>query len=124
MTVLLLFCFINLSAKTNKVFYGVQEQPDSIIVAVNDLRIANTIMVKSNIQDTIIQLKDSLIYYQNEKIILLNNSYKEMKDYAIKTNEINSNLNKSLNKSKKKTLIISGVAGSAIAAFIVSLLIK
>lgn len=97
---------------------------DSINVAINDLRIANTIIVKSYTKDTIIQLKDSLIKTQNIKINYLSNSYEEMKRYASASELARNRLENNLNKSKKKTKVITGVAGAFASAFLVLLLVK
>lgn len=97
---------------------------DSINVAINDLRIANTIIAKSYTKDTIIQLKDSLIKTQNIKINYLSNSYEEMKRYASASELARNRLEDNLNKSKKRTKIITGVAGAFASAFLVLLLVK
>jgi hypothetical protein len=97
---------------------------DSINVAINDLRIANIIIAKSYTKDTIIQLKDSLIKTQNIKINYLSNSYEEMKRYASASELARNKLENNLNKSKKKTKVITGVAGAFASAFLVLLLVK
>lgn len=97
---------------------------DSINVAINDLRIANIIIAKSYTKDTIIQLKDSLIKTQNIKINYLSNSYEEMKRYASASELARNKLENNLNKSKKKTKVITGVAGAFTSAFLVLLLVK
>lgn len=97
---------------------------DSINVAINDLRIANIIIAKSYTKDTIIQLKDSIIKTQNIKINYLSNSYEEMKRYASASELARNKLENNLNKSKKKTKVITGVAGAFASAFLVLLLVK
>lgn len=97
---------------------------DSINVAINDLRIANIIIAKSYTKDTIIQLKDSLIKTQNIKINYLSNSYEEMKRYASASELARNKLENNLNKSKKKTKVITGIAGAFASAFLVLLLVK
>ena len=78
----------------------------------------------ANTKDTIIQLKDSLIEKQNIKINYLSNSYEEMKRYASASELARNRLEDNLNKSKKKTKIITGVAGAFASAFLVLLLVK
>lgn len=97
---------------------------DSIRVAIDDLRTANVLIAKSYTKDTIIQLKDSLIKKQNIKINYLSNSYEEMKRYASASELARNRLEDNLNKSKKKTKIITGVAGAFASAFLVLLLVK
>lgn len=97
---------------------------DSIRVAIDDLRIANVFIAKSYTKDTIIQLKDSLIEKQNIKINYLSNSYEEMKRYASASELARNRLEDNLNKSKKKTKIITGVAGAFASAFLVLLFVK
>lgn len=116
--VLLLSCSMNLFAVPLR---GVG---DSIRVAIDDLRTANVLIAKSYTKDTIIQLKDSLIKKQNIKINYLSNSYEEMKRYASASELARNRLEDNLNKSKKKTKIITGVAGAFASAFLVLLLVK
>lgn len=116
--VLLLSCSINLFAVPLR---GVG---DSIRVDIDDLRTANVLITKSYTKDTIIQLKDSLIKKQNIKINYLSNSYEEMKRYASASELARNRLEDNLNKSKKKTKIITGVAGAFASAFLVLLLVK
>lgn len=97
---------------------------DSIRVVIDDLRTANVLIAKSYTKDTIIQLKDSLIEKQNIKINYLTNSYEEMKRYASVSELARNRLEDNLNKSKKKTKIITGVAGAFASAFLVLLLVK
>lgn len=118
MIVLLLSCSINLFAVPLR---GVG---DSIRVDIDDLRTANVLIAKSYTKDTIIQLKDSLIKKQNIKINYLSNSYEEMKRYASASELARNRLEDNLNKSKKKTKIITGVAGAFASAFLVLLLVK
>lgn len=116
--VLLLSCSMNLFAAPLR---GVG---DSIRVAIDDLRTANVLIAKSYTKDTIIQLKDSLIEKQNIKINYLSNSYEEMKRYASASELARNRLEDNLNKSKKRTKIITGVAGAFASAFLVLLLVK
>lgn len=116
--VLLLSCSMNLFAVPLR---GVG---DSIRVAIDDLRTANVLIAKSYTKDIIIQLKDSLIEKQNIKINYLSNSYEEMKRYASASELARNRLEDNLNKSKKKTKIITGVAGAFASAFLVLLLVK
>ena len=118
MIVLLLSCSMNLFAVPLR---GVG---DSIKVAIDDLRTVNVLIAKSYTKDTIIQLKDSLIEKQNIKINYLSNSYEEMKRYASASELARNRLEDNLNKSKKKTKIITGVAGAFASAFLVLLLVK
>ena len=116
--VLLLSCSMNLFAVPLR---GVG---DSIRIAIDDLRMANVLIAKSYTKDTIIQLKDSLIEKQNIKINYLSNSYEEMKRYASASELARNRLEDNLNKSKKRTKIITGVAGAFASAFLVLLLVK
>ena len=116
--VLLLYCSMNSFAVPLR---GVG---DSIRIAIDDLRTANVLIAKSYTKDTIIQLKDSLIEKQNIKINYLSNSYEEMKRYASASELSRNRLEDNLNKSKKKTKIITGVAGAFASAFLVLLLVK
>ena len=116
--VLLLSCSMNLFAVPLRGFGG------TIRVDIDYLRTANVLIAKSYTKDTIIQLKDSLIEKQNIKINYLSNSYEEMKRYASASELARNRLEDNLNKSKKKTKIITGVAGAFASAFLVLLLVK
>lgn len=100
------------------------ETRDSVRIAIDDLRTANTIMTKAKIDAAVIVLKDSIINLKDKKIDILSNSYEEMKRYASASETARQNLERNLNKSKKKTKIIGGVAGAFASAFLVLLLIK
>ena len=121
---LVLTIVLLLSCSMNSFAVPLRGVGDSIKVAINDLRTANVLITKSYTKDTIIQLKDSLIKKQNIKINYLNNSYEEMKRYASASELARNRLEDNLNKSKKKTKIITGVAGAFASAFLVLLLVK
>lgn len=100
------------------------EARDSVRIAIDDLRTANIIMTKAKIDAAVIVLKDSIINLKDKKIDILSNSYEEMKRYASASETARQNLECNLNKSKKKTKIIGGVAGAFASAFLVLLLVK
>ena len=121
---LVLTIVLLLSCSMNSFAVPLRGVGDSIRIAIDDLRMANVLIAKSYTKDTIIQLKDSLIEKQNIKINYLSNSYEEMKRYASASELARNRLEDNLNKSKKKTKIITGVAGAFASAFLVLLLVK
>lgn len=101
-----------------------RDNRDSVNVSINDLRLVNTYIFGYHTRGKTIVLKDSIIEYQQQKINLLADDYEVMKRYASASDVARQNLERNLNKSKRKTKIIGGVAGTVVSAFIVLLLIK
>ena len=129
MIVLLLNCLKVLSMNDNDTIplRGVNNNLDIskvAIVEIDLLRRANVKLIERkmlleicNQQDTIIAFKDSYIFEQ-ERII------KDFQNRVLKSNEINTELAKSLDKQKKVTYIVGGVAGAALLTTVVLILVK
>ena len=129
MTVLLSTCLRSWCQSLNDAIplRGVNNNLDSskvAIIEVDLLRKANIKLIERkmlievcNQQDTIIAFKDSYILEQ-ERII------KDFQNKVLQTNEINTELSRSLDKQKKITYIVGGVAGAALMTTVVLILVK
>lgn len=126
MTVLL-SCFLNiLQGKEIDDTISLRGKADSLVcsdtlveVSIKDIRSANVKMIERKMykeiveqQDTIIAFKDSYIAEQ-EKII------KDFQNRIIKCNKLNEDISKNLEKQKKITYVVGGVAGAAVLTTIV-----
>ena len=126
MTVLLSCCLNNLQGKEINDTISLRGKADSLVcsdtlveVSIKDIRLANVKMIERKMykeiveqQDTIIAFKDSYIAEQ-EKII------KDFQNRVIKYNQINEDISKNLERQKKITYVVGGVAGAAVLTTIV-----
>lgn len=97
---------------------------DSVYIAISEIRKANLYIIKAKIQDKIIEGKDSVIYLQNKKIEIYEDSYNKMKETALATERINKNLEESLKRSNRQKIIYGGVAGGLATSLLLFILIK
>lgn len=125
--IVLLSCFLNiLQGKEINDTIPLRGKADSFVcsdtlveVSIKDIRLANVKMIERKMykeiveqQDTIIAFKDSYIAEQ-EKII------KDFQNRVIKYNQINEDISKNLERQKKITYVVGGVAGAAVLTTIV-----
>lgn len=103
---------------------GISDSSDVVFIDINDIKLANAKLLERKMlveinakKDTIISFKDSYILEQ-EKII------KDFQDKISNTNEINYNLAKNLDRQKKITYVVGGVAGAALLTTVVLILVK
>ena len=127
MIVLLLSCSKNLLAQTND---GVPSTGDlqlsdtTVTIGINYIRLANSKLIERkylldivNEQDSIIGFKDNYIIEQ-KKIIT---NFQNRVDNIIKINEV---IKQDIERQKKRTKVVGGIAGSAIAILVLSLMCK
>ena len=127
MIVLLLSCSNRCQAQTND---GVpstgnlQLSDTTIMIDIKYIRLANAKLIERKYllkvvdeQDSIISLKDNYINEQS-KIIT---DFQNRVDNAIKINEV---IKQDIEKQKKRTKIVGGIAGSAIAILVISIICK
>lgn len=118
---MLLSCLKSWSQNSN---YNISLTGDSVMVAISDLRIVNSKLITAKYDAERIIIKDSIINLQNQKYNALNIEVKNLQDKLYVANELNDNLERSIEKLNKRNKILSGISGGAIAAFVVCLLVK
>ena len=121
MIVMLLSCLKCWSQNSD---YNISLTGDSVMVAISDLRIANTKLINAKYNAERLIVKDSIINLQVQKYEALNVETKSLQDKLYNANTLNETLKKDVEKVNKRNKILSGISGGAIAAFIVCLLIK
>lgn len=96
----------------------------AVTIDIKYIRLANAKLIERkylldivNEQDSIISFKDNYITEQ-KKIIT---DFQNRVDNAIKINEV---IKQDIEKQKKRTKIVGGIAGSAIAILVISLICK
>lgn len=127
MIVLLLSYSKNLLAQTND---GVPSTGDlqlsdtTVTIDINYIRLANSKLIERkylldivNEQDSIIGFKDNYIIEQ-KKIIT---NFQNRVDNIIKINEV---IKQDIERQKKRTKVVGGIAGSAIAILVISIMCK
>jgi len=126
MTVVLLSCLKGWCQSNDDDFplWGEADSSNVVTISINDIKSANVKLLERKMlleitaeQDSIIAFKDSYILEQ-ERII------KSFQNRVIKSNSINKDLAKSLNRQKKITYVVGGVAGAALLTTVVLILIK
>ena len=91
---------------------GVNTTDTTVLVPINMIKIANTKIIKAKLYKDIINEQDSII------------NLHKIKYNALYSNKVNDNLNKSIERIKRKNrYLVSGGAVCAIA-FVVCLLVK
>lgn len=127
MIVLLLSYSKNLLAQTNDsvIFTGdLQLSDTTVTIGINYIRLANSKLIERkylldivNEQDSIIGFKDNYIIEQKKIITDFQNRVND----AIKINEV---IKQDIERQKKRTKVVGGIAGSAIAILVISLICK
>ena len=128
MIVLLLSCLKGLLAQTNDSVSSstgdLQLSDTTVTIGINYIRLANSKLIERKYllklvdeQDSIIDFKDNYIIEQKKIITNFQNRVND----AIKINEV---IKQDIEKQKKRTKIVGGIAGSAIAILVISLMCK
>lgn len=93
-------------------------------IEISYIRKANIKLLQYELLKKKMILKDSIIYLQNKKIEIYDNSYNEMKKQAINTQQLNVAIQKDLERAKKYNKIYGGVAGGLATSLLLFLIIK
>lgn len=103
---------------------GVNTTDTVVSVPISMIKVANAKIIKSKLYKDIIEEQDSIISLQKLKYNTINNEIKILQYNLDNSNKINDNLNKSIERIKRKNrYLVSGGAVCAIA-FVVCLLVK
>lgn len=103
---------------------GVNTTDTVVSVPISMIKVANAKIIKSKLYKDIIEEQDSIISLQKLKYNTINNEIKILQCNLDNTNKVNDNLNKSIERIKRKNrYLVSGGAVCAIA-FVVCLLVK
>ena len=101
---------------------GWENNADTVYVSIpiEYIRLANQKMIERNYLEEVNNYKDSIIVdyknYIKEQEMMCNDYKKQLMEY----NKINEDLNKSLAKQKKTTLVFGSVAGASIVIAILT----
>lgn len=93
----------------------------TISIPIKYIKLANIKLIEHRYCDIIINEKDSIIDLERRKYYIADSLYKEKINYIYNVTE---NLERSLDKEKKRKRIWAGTAIGAVAAFFVTILIK
>lgn len=103
---------------------GVNTTDTVVSVPISMIKVANAKIIKSKLYKDIIEEQDSIISLQKLKYNTINNEIKILQYNLDNSNKVNDNLNKSIERIKRKNrYLVSGSAVCAIA-FVVCLLVK
>lgn len=103
---------------------GVNTTDTVVSVPISMIKVANAKIIKSKLYKDIIEEQDSIISLQKLKYNTINNEIKILQYNLDNSNKVNDNLNKSIERIKRKNrYLVSGGAVCAIA-FVVCLLVK
>ena len=127
MTIVVLLSCLKGWCQNNDDSFPLRGEADSsnvVSISSNDIKSANVKLLERKMlleitaeQDSIIAFKDSYILEQ-ERII------KDFQNRVTKSNGINNDLAKSLDRQKKITYVVGGVAGAALLTTVVLILVK
>lgn len=95
-----------------------------ITIEISYIKKANIKLLQYELLKKKILLKDSLIYLQNKKIEIYNNSYNEIKKQALHAQQLNIAIKQDLERAKKRNKIYGGVAGGLATSLLLFLIIK
>lgn len=118
------FGYLRAWSQTTQSSTGEINDTTKVLIDINYIKKANLKLIQYNILKKKIVLKDSIIYYQNKKIDIYSDSYNQMKNYAIQANTINEQLNKDIERYKRKNKIYGGVAGGLATSLLLFIIIK
>ena len=127
MIVLLLSCLKNLLAQTNDSIPStgdLQLSDTTVTIDINYIRFANAKLIERKYLLKVVDEQDSIINFKDNYIIeqkkIITNFQNRVND-AIKINEV---IKQDIEKQKNRTKVVGGIAGSAIAIFVISLMCK
>lgn len=125
--IVLLSCFLNilqgkeiydtipLRAEVDNLVYS-----DTLVeVSIKDIRLANVKMIERKMYKEIVEQQDTIIAFKDSYILEQENIIKDFQNRVIKCNELNEDISKNLERQKKITYVVGGVAGAAVLTTIV-----
>ena len=120
MIVLLLNCLNSYAQDISSTGEKIKADTNLVSIPIEYIRLANQKLIERNYLEEVNNYKDSIIvdyknYIKEQEIIC--NDYKEQ---LMEYNKINEDLNKSLAKQKKTTLVFGSVAGASIVIAILT----
>ena len=114
MIVLLLNCLNSYAQDIPSTGEKIKADTNLVTIPIEYIRLANQKLIERNYLEEVNNYKDSIIVdyknYIKEQEMMCNNYKEQLMEY----NKINEDLNKSLAKQKKTTLVFGGVAGASI----------
>lgn len=126
MTVLLSCCLNNLQGKEIDDSIPLRGEikdttySDTLVeVSIEDIRSANVKMLERKMYKEIVEQQDTIIAFKDSYILEQEKIIKDFQNKVIKCNELNENISKNLERQKKITYVVGGVAGAAVLTTIV-----
>lgn len=130
MTVLLLCCSSVLRGNTTDTL-SLRGMADSLSVSdtlvsvpISDIRSANIKMMERKMYRELVAQKDTVIAFKDSYIAEQESIIKDFQERVVQYDEINSEIAKSLERQKKVTYIVGGVAGAALITTVVFIFAK
>lgn len=125
--IVLLSCFLNiLQGKEIDDAITLRAEVDSLVcsdtlveVSIKDIRLANVKMIERKMYKEIIKQQDTIIAFKDSYILEQEKIIKDFQNRVIKYNELNEDISKNLERQKKITYVVGGVAGAAVLTTIV-----
>lgn len=125
--IVLLSCFLNiLQGKEIEDAIPLRAEVDSLVcsdtlveVSIKDIRLANVKMIERKMYKEIIKQQDTIIAFKDSYILEQEKIIKDFQNRVIKYNELNEDISKNLERQKKITYVVGGVAGAAVLTTIV-----
>lgn len=131
MTVLLSCCLNNLQGKEINDTIPLRGMSDSLAcsdtlvsVSISDIRSANVKMLERKMYKEIVEQQDTIIAFKDSYILEQERIIKDFQDRIIKCNQVNDDISKCLERQKKVTYVVGGVAGAALLTTVVLLIAK
>lgn len=126
MIVVLLFFLNNLQGKEINDTIPLRGKADSIVcsdtlieVSIKDIRSANIKMLERKMYKEIVEQQDIIIAFKDSYILEQEKIIKDFQNRVIKCNQLNEDISKNLERQKKITYVVGGVAGAAVLTTIV-----
>lgn len=120
MIVLLLNCLNSYAQDISSTGEKIKADTNLVSIPIEYIRLANQKLIERNYLEEVNNYKDSIIVdyknYIKEQEMMCNDYKKQLMEY----NKINEDLNKSLAKQKKTTLVFGSVAGASIVIAILT----
>ena len=120
MIVLLLNCLNSYAQDISSTGEKIKADTNLVSIPIEYIRLANQKLIERNYLEEVNNYKDSIIVdyknYIKEQEMMCNDYKKQLIEY----NKINEDLNKSLAKQKKTTLVFGSVAGASIVIAILT----
>ena len=125
--IVLLSCFLNiLQGKEIDDTIPLRAEVDSLVysdtlveVSIKDIRSANVKMIERKMYKEILEQQDTIIAFKDSYILEQERIIKDFQNRVIECNELNEDISKNLERQKKITYVVGGVAGAAVLTTIV-----